>query len=116
MMITKKSVEGLILLVLALGLLLASSLKNSGMFYIIIFIAGIITGRVAYLQQPPTSKKLKLPLFFIICLFLVSGLTFASPFSKPLALLLFLAGTAVSIYLHYKKIMGNFKSKPFVTM
>ena len=114
MMVEKKWVKSVILLFLVLGLWAALSKRYVGLFHAIIFITGIIVGRVIYLAQSNKSKRPKRPLFPLISIIIILTIIIASSFSQVLALLLFLLGGILSFYLHSKKLVGSFKNEGFI--
>ena len=114
MMLKKRWVKSVVLLLLLLGLLISVSANYAELFYIMAFLAGIIIGRIVYLEQPKESKKAKKPLFPLISLIIILIIIFASSFSRIWALLLLFLGGLISYYLHRKKLVGSFKSESFI--
>lgn len=83
-----------------LGFLVAASIQNFLISYIIIVLSGFITGRLIF------KKKGKQPLFpfFIIIIFFALGYVLGSIMAnRILVILFFVLGASISYYFHKKR-------------
>ncbi len=107
-LITRRTTEFLILLFFVIVLLIAVTFRLTVSFYFLLLLLGIINGRAVYLNR---SKRY----YFSVSLVLLALITiWLAPFSQLYGFAVFAFGAAISFYLHFKKIVGNFKSPDFL--
>lgn len=103
--------EALSLLLLVIGFIMAVLLHNSFLNYLMVLLAGFLAARVYY------SKRFTepiLPFIMIIIGFLIGYLLGSFWASRIWSFIFFSLGFGVSYYLHMKKILVIFKSKPYI--
>lgn len=95
----KQWAEVFFIILLMIGFLLAISIKSAAMNYTIIFLAGMMAGRLVY------EKKGKQPIFaffLIIVGFLFGYMLGSFNVNKKLIVFFFIVGSIVSYYIHKK--------------
>ena len=95
----KQWAEVFFVILLMIGFLIAISIKSATMNYTVIFLAGMMAGRLIY------EKKGKQPIFafFLITVGFLFGYMLGSfTVNKKLIVLFFIAGSLVSYYIHKK--------------
>ena len=90
--------EYFMILLMVIGFLIAITLDNMALNYIVIFIAGIMAGRLLYGRK----KKHKFTHYLIVVGFLIGYLLGSYSYSKKLIVVIFLGSAILSYYLHSK--------------
>ena len=98
-------------ILLILGFIISLALSSSFFTYLTSFLTGILAGRVFYYKS---KKERKFPYILIIVGFILGFLFGAVSANKLIILVLFLAGTLPSYYLHKKGYFGFFKSAGYI--
>lgn len=93
--------EVFIIILIMVGFLLSISIRSAGISYFIVFVAGLMAGRVIAKR---VGRQPLFPYFLIIIGFLLGYLSGALAFeiNKKALILLFAAGGAISFYVHKK--------------
>lgn len=94
-------VEVVFIILLALGLFLSVTAANVYLNFIVIFISGLVFGRLLYQERMNT----KLAFYLIIFGFLVGYIIGSYYTSKLAVVFFFVLGIAISYYIHFKKII-----------
>ncbi|MBW2978115.1 hypothetical protein KY331_04685 [Candidatus Woesearchaeota archaeon] len=95
----KQWAEVFFIILLLIGFLIAVSIKSAAMNYVVIFLGGLMAGRLLY------EKKGKQPIFaffLIIVGFLFGYMLGSFAVNKKLIVIFFIAGTLASYYIHKK--------------
>jgi len=95
----KQWAEVFFVILLMIGFLIAVSIKSVAMNYIVIFLAGMMAGRLVY------EKKGKQPIFaffLIIVGFLFGYMLGSFAVNKKLIVIFFIIGSLTSYYIHKK--------------
>ena len=96
----KQWAETFFIILLLLGFVVSLSIQSAILNYVVIFCAGLMTGRTIF------KKKGKQPLFpfFLIIIGFLLGYTLGSfAFSKKIIIFLFIVGSIISYYIHKKE-------------
>jgi uncharacterized membrane protein YwzB len=104
-------VETIVVAFIVIGFILALTLRNSFISYLIIFIIGFLAGRTFYI------KKHQEPILHVVILIIgfLLGYIIASFWSNRLiSFILFISSFYLSYYLHHEKIITMFKSENFL--
>ena len=101
--VSQNWVEFLCIVLLVIGLFLAINAQNAFVVYIVIFLSGIISGRIVFALK---KKKQGMFLYFIVTVFFVFGYIIGMQLSisgsKFFVILLFIVSNMLSLYLHEK--------------
>jgi hypothetical protein len=95
----KQWAEVFFVILLMVGFLIAISIRSAAMNYVVIFLAGMMTGRLIY------EKKGKQPIFafFLIIIGFLFGYMLGSfGVNRKIIVVFFVAGSITSYYLHKK--------------
>lgn len=103
--------EALTLLFASIGFIISILLRSILLNYITIIISGFVAGRIFYLKY---KKEQIFPFILIIIGFLLGYLVGSFWSSRIITIILFIISSYISYYLHMKKIITTFKSKPFI--
>ena len=88
---------------LVIGFLLSLAAPSAVLSYLMIFVCGMMAGRLMYERK----KKLQFPYFLIIVGFVIGYVLGAFYGNKMVILTLFIIGTFLSYYLHDKGIIHD---------
>ena len=95
----KQWAEVFFVILLMIGFLVAVSIKSAAMNYVIIFLAGMMVGRLFYEK---IGKQPIFAFFLIILGFLFGYMLGSFEVNKKLIAIFFIAGTLISYYIHKK--------------
>ena len=95
----KQWAEAFFVLVLLLGFLVSISIKSAILIYVVIFCAGLWSGRAIFKKL---GRQPVFPFFLIIIGFLVGYLLGSFTFNKKLIIFMFILGALISYYIHKK--------------
>jgi ABC-type spermidine/putrescine transport system permease subunit I len=96
---------------LVIGFIVAILLRSAFFNYITAFVAGFLSARLYLFKR---YKQPILPFILIIVGFLLGYLIGTIWASRIVTFVFFAVGFAVSYYLHKNKIIGIFKSEPYL--
>lgn len=111
MKIEETWVETLTVIFILIGFVVSLLLTNTGGIYLIVFLSGLLAGRIIYI------KRFKEPIFpFVLTIigFLFGYILGGFKASKFWIVVFFLSSLGISYYVHLKKIITTFKSKNFI--
>ncbi len=94
-------VEVVFIILLVVGLLLSVTAANAYLNFIIIFLCGLLFGRLLYQER----RNLKLAFYLVVFGFLVGYVVGSYYTNKTLVTLFFVIGITASYYAHFKKII-----------
>lgn len=103
--------ETVSIILLLVGFLAALLINSPPLHYIIIFLAGFLSGRLYFIKKPTQPI---FPFVLIIIGFLLGYMLGATNADRYTILVLFLMGTFLSYYLHKKGYIKIFKTKDFI--
>lgn len=95
----KQWVEVFFIILLMVGFLIAISIRSAAINYIVIFLAGMMAGRLFYEKL---GKQPIFAFFLIIVGFLLGYMLGSFMVNKKLIVFFFIAGTLISYYTHKK--------------
>lgn len=93
--------EVLFIFLLVLGLALALTASNVYLNFIVIFLCGLVFGRLLYQER----MNLRLAFYLAVFGFLVGYVIGSYYTNKVMVILFFVVGIALSYYLHFKRII-----------
>lgn len=95
----KQWAEVFFIILIMLGFLIAISIRSAAMNYVVIFLAGLMAGRLFYEKL---GKQPIFAFFLIIVGFLLGYMLGSFGLNKRWIVFFFIAGTLVSYYIHKK--------------
>ena len=101
----KNYMEFFFVVLMLLGVILALSLKSAAAIYIIIFLAGILAGRIVYERK----NNIRFPYFVIIGGFVIGYVVFIYYGSRLLVILFFILGSVFGHKLYDKGILKDLR-------
>jgi|SRR3989338_7738030 len=104
-------VEVLAAALLLIGFLIALVLRSAALHYAVIFVAGLLCGRVVYEKY---HHQPILPFILIIIGFLLGFMLGAIIANKKVIFVLFLLGAGISYWAHRKGYIRFFKEEGFI--
>ena len=95
--------ESLFFVLMIIGIIVALAVPSAVLSYLIIFVSGMMAGRIMYWRK----DKMRFAYYLIILGFLIGFVIGTYYGSKQIVILLFLIGSVLSYYLYDKKIFRD---------